>query len=392
MKEFDIPLDMRRTQSDLVPNVLQVDFPSSATTGATVGRKISAAQRERDEEDHPPFFVRDRQLSDPAVGSTMKPEGLATLQAFLQFMNSTDDVPDAVQPALPTSAPAMSMKRRMSTVFRPNLPPLREFREKEQPTADAPSWNRKVSNGAGLQLKSEVVSRRKVSRPQQEASLVKTFSNEVPANPTTENTSALPERNPTDNLSTTSTTQLLTVGNAARSSSPTKESISVCGKEKENERVSISPSAEPAKELRNRRMSMVAAMNESRLRKEQEFRQVVDSPFTAYKRKGKFSLYELRTHHTPGAPPDHLTRAEESLRAQKERLLGPEHDPDLVPIESAPKAYDREYPTNRDAYHRERLLRRERSRCLELVVNSSDFLRRSERPSDSQGATMSALK
>ena len=123
---------------------------------------------------------------------------------------------------------------------------------------------------------------------------------------------------------------------------------------------------------------MVAAVRESRIRKEQEFRKVVDSPFTAYKRQGTFSLYEIRTHHTPGAPPDHLSRAEESLRAQKERLLGSEHDPDLVPIESAPKTYGREYPTKKDAYHRERLLRRERSRCLELVVNSSDFLRRSE--------------
>ena len=233
MGEFDIPLDMRRTQSDIVPNVLQVDFPSTATTGATVGRKISVAQRDCDEEDRPPFFVRDRQLSDPAVGSTLKPEGLATLQAFLQFMNSTDDVPDAVQPETPTSAPAMSMKRRMSTLFHPNLPPLREFREKEQPAADAPSWNRKVSDDAstGLQLKSEVISRRKLTRPQQEGSLVKEFSNAVPANPTTEaHTSPLPARISTDNLCTTSTTLLSNVGKAARSSSSSKEGSSVCGK------------------------------------------------------------------------------------------------------------------------------------------------------------------
>lgn len=398
---LDAPFDIRRTQSDLEPNILRVDPPSGPNTGSsTTSRRMSVAQREREleeEENRLPFFVRDRQLSDPSVNSSLKPESLATLQAFLQFMNSTDDVPDTGnngprrKPSYPSapaqSAPAMSIKRRMSNVFRPNLPTLEEFRDKEHAGAADAANRAEAEGGATLRLKSEVVARRKLSRPQ-DALLVKALPNALPVNPP-DNSSALSANNLNDTSSSMSAALHTTnvVNNTNGPSSPSKESSSVSGREGEGTTPPLGNGNGTGTKPNGRRMSMVDVVREGRLKKELEFRKVVDSSFTAYKRQGMFSLYELRSHPVAGAPPEpqHQTRAEIARRAQNERLFGPEHDPDLVPIESAPKAYNREFPSNRDVYHRERLLRRERSRGLELIVNSSEFFR-GERAAEPQGA------
>ena len=87
---------------------------------------------------------------------------------------------------------------------------------------------------------------------------------------------------------------------------------------------------------------MVELMKLYKERKEREFKKVVNSPFTAYRMKHKFRIYQLKQiNENPGKV-------------------------EFIPIEGGPKPFDREFPSNKEIYRIHKRVKSEKAKLLDI--------------------------